>query len=91
MYFWGVIGIMAWGTWKAVEAARERVELQREQAWSRIYLQPVLEAEQDRDLVRRYFSQLEKDKKLIGEDASHDFYNFKRFQAPTYAPFGTGK
>ena len=41
-------------------------ELAREKMWSRIYLIPLLQAEADRDQVRRYYSQQAMEKELLG-------------------------
>lgn len=66
----------------------ERNELAREKAWSRIYLQPVLEAETDRDNVRRHFARIAREKEIMkdvpGFDAEKNVYNDGRFRNPTY-------
>jgi hypothetical protein len=36
--------------------------------WSRIYLIPVLQAEEDRDQVRRYYADKAREKELLGEE-----------------------
>lgn len=36
--------------------------------WSRIYLIPLLQAEEDRDQVRRYWADKEREKLLLGTD-----------------------
>ena len=40
-------------------------ELQREKAWSRIHLVPLLLAESDRDVYRRNFAALEREKEIM--------------------------
>lgn len=45
---------------------REHSELAREKMWSRIYLIPVLQAEEDRDQVRRYLADRAREKELTG-------------------------
>ena len=75
-------------------------ELAREKMWSRIYLIPLLEAEEDRDQVRRYLAAQEREKELMGktEKAYHSdrfvvtfaqpivgIDNFNRFVRPTFA------
>lgn len=45
-------------------------ELAREKMWSRIYLIPLLTAEEDRDLVRRHLADQAREKKLLGENTS---------------------
>ncbi|KAI8920724.1 hypothetical protein BC831DRAFT_477282, partial [Entophlyctis helioformis] len=48
-----VFGIVGWGWWMLAHANAEHRELRREKAWARIYITPLLQAETDRDLVRR--------------------------------------
>jgi len=43
-------------------------ELGREKNWSRIYLIPVLQAEEDRDLVRRHLADQAREKALLGKN-----------------------
>lgn len=50
------------------EGVRERRELWREKTWARIYLTPMLQAEADRDDVRRYFANLEREKELMKDE-----------------------
>lgn len=40
-------------------------ELQREKAWSRIHLVPLLMAESDRDVYRRDFAALEREREIM--------------------------
>ncbi|KAJ3209304.1 hypothetical protein HDU67_006277 [Dinochytrium kinnereticum] len=47
------VGIMAYGWHWLSQSNAERRELRREKAWARIHLVPLLQAETDRDLVRR--------------------------------------
>ena len=51
-------------------------ELAREKMWSRIYLIPALQAEEDRDLVRRYYADKAREKALLGSETS--VYNSDR-------------
>lgn len=43
-------------------------ELAREKMWSRIHLIPLLQAEEDRDLVRRHLADQAREKELLGEN-----------------------
>lgn len=43
-------------------------ELAREKMWSRIHLIPLLTAEEDRDLVRRHWADLAREKELLGSE-----------------------
>lgn len=45
--------------------------------WSRIYLIPLLQAEEDRDQVRRYYSAKEMEKELLGAETK--VYNSDRY------------
>jgi hypothetical protein len=60
-------------------------ELAREKMWSRIHLIPLLTAEEDRDLVRRHYADLAREKELMGSNTS--VYNSDRYVAlETMAP-----
>jgi hypothetical protein len=48
--------------------------------WSRIYLIPMLTAEEDRDLARRHYADLEREQKLLGSQTSA--YNSDRYVSP---------
>lgn len=52
-------------------------ELAREKMWARIHLIPLLQAEEDRDLVRRHFADLAREKELMGRETSA--YNGERY------------
>lgn len=54
----------------------------REKVWSRIHLIPALQAEQDRDQVRRYLADQAREKELMGEHFK--VYNSDRFMPPTF-------
>ena len=43
-------------------------ELAREKMWARIHLVPMLQAEEDRDQVRRYYSQQAMEQELMGSE-----------------------
>lgn len=49
----------------ALSGVRERRELAREKIWARIHLTPMLQAEADRDDVRRYYANIEREKELM--------------------------
>ncbi|KAJ3086955.1 hypothetical protein HK102_012108 [Quaeritorhiza haematococci] len=51
--FVAMFGIMGYGWYWVAKSNAERRELRREKAWARINLVPLLQAETDRDLVRR--------------------------------------
>ena len=56
---------------------REKLELAREKMWSRIHLTPLLQAEEDRDQVRRYYADLAREKELLGSQSGA--YNSDRY------------
>ncbi|CAM1503585.1 Fc.00g011760.m01.CDS01 [Cosmosporella sp. VM-42] len=58
-------------------------ELAREKMWARINLIPLLQAEEDRDQVRRYWADQAREKELLGDNAK--VYNTDRFVRPTFA------
>ena len=43
-------------------------ELSREKMWSRIHLIPLLQAEEDRDLVRRTWADKARERELLGKE-----------------------
>lgn len=58
-------------------------ELAREKMWSRIHLIPVLQAEEDRDLVRRHLADQAREKELVGDNFK--VYNSDKYVRPTFA------
>ena len=55
----------------------------REKMWSRIHLIPLLQAEEDRDQVRRHLADQARERELLGENTK--VYNSDRFVRPTFA------
>lgn len=55
-------------------------EYAREKNWSRIHLLPVLEAEEDRDQVRRHLADQKREKELLGENMK--VYHNNRYACP---------
>lgn len=45
--------------------------------WGRLYLTPLLQAEEDRDQVRRYYADKAREKELLGTE--HKVYNSDRY------------
>ncbi len=72
-----VFGIMGYGWWRLVPGLRERQECGREKAWARIHITPLLQAEEDRDQVRRYYADLAREKELLGTESRA--YNSERY------------
>lgn len=59
-------------------------ELAREKMWARIHLIPALQAEEDRDQVRRYLADQQRERDLMGGE-NFKVYNNERFVKPTFA------
>ncbi|KAI9823509.1 MAG: hypothetical protein M1826_007721 [Phylliscum demangeonii] len=83
VYIYGVIGVMTYGFYKVGIGIRERNELARERHWARIHLVPLLQAEEDRDQVRRHYADLGRERALLGTETRA--YHSDRFVRPTYA------
>ncbi|MCJ1305498.1 hypothetical protein MMC08_008312 [Hypocenomyce scalaris] len=82
-YLFAVGAIMTYGFYRLGQGVREHNELAREKMWSRIHLIPLLQAEEDRDLVRRHYAERAREKALMGSET--DVYNSGRFVRPTFA------
>ncbi|KAJ9144706.1 hypothetical protein NKR23_g5786 [Pleurostoma richardsiae] len=80
----GIGAIMAFGWYKLAKGIREQNELAREKMWSRIHLIPLLQAEEDRDQVRRHLADEARARELLGDNA-FKAYNSDRFVRPTFA------
>ncbi|KJK62692.1 GRIM-19 protein [Aspergillus parasiticus SU-1] len=57
-------------------------ELAREKVWGRLHILPLLQAEEDRDQVRRHFADKAREKELLGSESK--VYNTERFVRPTF-------
>lgn len=68
---------MAYGYYKLFYGIREQHELAREKIWSRLHLVPLLQAEEDRDQVRRHFADRAREKELLGTESK--VYNSDRY------------
>jgi NADH dehydrogenase (ubiquinone) 1 alpha subcomplex subunit 13 len=76
--------------WKRHSNADQKSsELAREKMWSRIHLIPVLQAEEDRDLVRRHWAQEAREKELLGAETK--VYNNDRCVLALYRSSGAPK
>lgn len=71
---------MAYGYYKLFYGIREQHELAREKVWSRLHLVPLLQAEEDRDQVRRHFADKAREKELLGTESK--VYNSDRYVEP---------
>ncbi|KAI9816502.1 MAG: hypothetical protein M1827_001634 [Pycnora praestabilis] len=75
-YLLAVGAIMTYGFIKVGKGIREQNELAREKMWSRIHLIPLLQAEEDRDLVRRHYAEKARERQLLGSET--EVYNSDR-------------
>ncbi|KUI63320.1 NADH dehydrogenase [ubiquinone] 1 alpha subcomplex subunit 13 [Cytospora mali] len=76
--------VMLYGWYAYGKGAREQRELAREKMWSRIHLIPALQAEEDRDQVRRYLADQARERELMGGE-NFKVYHSDRFVKPTFA------
>ncbi|TQN64755.1 NADH dehydrogenase [ubiquinone] 1 alpha subcomplex subunit 13, partial [Colletotrichum shisoi] len=60
--------VMGYGWYHLIKGIREANELAREKMWARIHLIPLLQAEEDRDQVRRWYADQSREKELLGEN-----------------------
>uniref|UniRef100_A0A8H7KBZ6 NADH dehydrogenase [ubiquinone] 1 alpha subcomplex subunit 13 n=1 Tax=Bionectria ochroleuca TaxID=29856 RepID=A0A8H7KBZ6_BIOOC len=80
----GMGAVMTYGWYKLIVGIREGNELAREKMWARIHLTPLLQAEEDRDQVRRYWADQAREKELMGENFK--VYNSDRYVFPGSVP-----
>ncbi|GES57522.1 NADH-ubiquinone oxidoreductase subunit GRIM-19 [Aspergillus terreus] len=81
-YLVGMHLVMAYGYYKLFHGVREMNELAREKIWGRLHLVPLLQAEEDRDQVRRHFADKAREKELLGTESK--VYNTSRYVRPTF-------
>ncbi|KAA8909785.1 GRIM-19 protein [Sphaerosporella brunnea] len=96
-YLLGMGVVCAYGFYETMKGIKEQRENAREKIWARIHLTPMLQAEADRDDVRRYFAAQAREKELMKDEKGWDsasVYNVdnpyggpadrNRFIRPTY-------
>jgi len=86
-YIYGMGALVTYGIYEVVQAIKEQQELSREKQWSRVYLLPLLQAEQDRDSVRRALAAEDREKFLMKDVKGWEYgniYNNDKFVRPTY-------
>jgi hypothetical protein len=69
--------VMAYGWRQTFIGQREKLELGREKIWARLHLIPLLQAEEDRDQVRRHYADLAREQELLGSQSTP--YNSDRY------------
>jgi len=82
-YIFGMGGLVWFGFYKYGQGVQEFNELAREKTWARLHLVPVLQAEEDRDQVRRHLADQAREKELLGKNIK--VYHSDRFVKPTFA------
>ncbi|BFZ54236.1 NADH dehydrogenase 1 alpha subcomplex subunit 13 ndufa13/GRIM19 [Savitreella phatthalungensis] len=85
-YYLFAMGVFCtYGFYKLSLGQEEKRELQRENVWSRLHLTPILQAETDRDNVRRRLASQAREKKIMenvpGWDETASVYNNRHVQS----------
>ncbi|KAI5806214.1 GRIM-19 protein-domain-containing protein [Geopyxis carbonaria] len=86
-YIYGMGAICAFGFYVAIGGIKERREMAREKIWTRIHLTPMLQAEADRDDVRRAWANEARERELMKDVKGWEggsVYHSNRFIRPTY-------
>jgi len=87
VYLFATLALCTWGMYRVMDGIKQKNELLREKLWARIYLIPVMQAETDRDVVRRVWAG-ERREELLMKDVKDwkvgSVYNSDRFIRPTY-------
>ncbi|KAE8348512.1 GRIM-19 [Aspergillus coremiiformis] len=81
-YLVGMHLFMVYGYYKLFYGIREQNELAREKIWGRIHILPLLQAEADRDQVRRHLADKAREQELLGSEQK--VYHSNRFIRPTF-------
>ncbi|KAK6505279.1 hypothetical protein TWF481_007188 [Arthrobotrys musiformis] len=88
-YVFATLAICSWGFYRVIDGNQEKRELLREKRWARIHLTPVMQAEEDRDMVRRVWAGERREELLMQDVKDWKFgsvYNSNRFVRPTFVP-----
>ncbi|KAK9464484.1 GRIM-19 [Lipomyces arxii] len=85
----GIMGAVSmFGFYKLSVAMKARREEKREKMWARIHLAPMLQAETDRDTVRRYYATQAREKEIMKDHPEwadgKPVYHDGRLHLPTY-------
>ncbi|KAI5455197.1 hypothetical protein NCC49_000014 [Naganishia albida] len=84
--FGGVAAVCAYGFYLVGQGNLEKRELQREKAWSRIHLVPLMLAEQDRDAYRRNVAAVAREREIMkdvpGWEVGKKAYHTARYTQP---------
>ncbi|GMG40642.1 unnamed protein product [Ambrosiozyma monospora] len=86
IYLGILVGMTGYGFAKIAQGNRENVELSREKAWARLHILPLLQAEQDRDVVRRTMSYYDREAEIMKDvpwwEVKNTLSDKKEFQPP---------
>lgn len=89
----GLVAMSAYGFAKVIQGNRENVEISREKLYARINLLPLLQAEQDRDILRRSLASYNREAEIMKDvpwwEVKHTYANKDEFHPP--ATVITGK
>lgn len=69
--------MIAFGFYRFYKGVDEQRELAREKQWARFSLEPLLRAEEDRHLARRYFAELQRREEIASTMSSADKAKFE--------------
>lgn len=92
VFFFLISGVMAFGFYRHHIGVQEQNELTREKRWARFNLEPLLLAEEDRNLARRYYAEMAR-QALIRESMSPErkakfdeeiYHDKSKFRFPRY-------
>lgn len=72
---------MAFGYYRFYKGVDEQRELMREMKWARLYLEPLLRAEEDRHIARRFFAEMRR-QELVADTMSPE--TRADFEEPLY-------
>ena len=84
--------VCTYGFYVAMSGIKERREMAREKIWARIHLTPMLQAEADRDDVRRHWAAEAREKELMKDVKGWKFgsvYHSDRYVLPSTSASGT--
>ncbi|KAK7470359.1 hypothetical protein VKT23_001786 [Stygiomarasmius scandens] len=86
VFLGGVLAVSGFGFYRYGQGILEKRELQREKAWSRIHLVPLLMAEGDRDGYRRQQAALAREREIMkdvpGWEAGQSPYHNAKYSSP---------
>ncbi|AOA61870.1 Subunit of mitochondrial NADH:ubiquinone oxidoreductase (complex I) [Komagataella phaffii CBS 7435] len=92
IWFLGLCTATGYGFYQISLANREKIELKREKLWARAHLMPLLQAEQDRNVVRRTFAYYKREGEIMKDvpwwEVKSTYSNKDIFHPPQTVLFG---